>query len=55
MNEIEKQASEHATKIEWDTEAAFEYAYALLTECNMHTEAEALKVAHEKFELENAE
>ena len=46
MNKIDKQAHKHATKIEWDTYEAFTYAYALLTECNMHTEAEALRVAH---------
>ncbi len=48
MNEIEKKASEHATKIQWNCDKAFEYAYALLTECNMHAEAAALKEAFDK-------
>ena len=48
MTNNQKQAAKHATKIQWDTDAAFEYAYALLEECNMHTEAAALKEAHDK-------
>lgn len=55
MTTIDKQASKHATRIGWDTEAAFEYAYALLTECNCHTEAAALKDAHDKMAADNAE
>jgi hypothetical protein len=47
MNTNEQQAHEHAARIEWDTDKAFEYTYALLTECNMHTEAAALKAAYD--------
>ena len=52
MNTTEKQAAEHATKIEWNCDEAFAYSYALLTECNMHTEAAALKEAFDKMNAE---
>lgn len=48
MSKIENQAQKHATRIEWDTDKAMEYAVALLTEVNLHTEAAALIAAHEK-------
>lgn len=51
MTKIQKQATAHATRIEWDCDKALEYAIALLTACNMHTEAAALeKAAKEKAE-----
>lgn len=49
MTTIEKQAAKHATAIKWDTQSAYEYSHALLTECNCHTEAAALKAAHDKM------
>jgi len=54
MNTNQQQAAAHATKIEWDTYEAFDYAFSLLTECNMHTEAAALKAAYEKM-MEDAD
>lgn len=50
MNPVQKAAYEHARKIEWDVDTAFEYAYALLVECNLRKEAEALKTANLKVE-----
>lgn len=55
MTREQKQARKHAAHIHWDTEAAFEYAYALLEECNCATEAAALKAAHDKMVADNAE
>lgn len=52
MNNNQKLAAEIAKNITWDANDAFEIAYALLTECNLHSEAEALKA---KFEEMNAE
>jgi hypothetical protein len=45
MNTTQKQAAAHAARIEWDTDKAFAYCVALLTECNLHSEAKALQQA----------
>lgn len=51
-----KAARKHAAKIKWDTDAAYEYAYALLNECNMTTAAAALKATHDsKIERDEAQ
>ncbi len=56
MNKNEKLANEIAKNIEWSCDDAFEIAYALLTECNMHSEAEALKSKFEEMaEIEEEE
>lgn len=48
MTKTQKQAEQHARRIEWSVDEAIEYAVALLTECNAHTEAAALQAAAEK-------
>jgi hypothetical protein len=55
MNKTKRNAEAHATRIEWDTDEAHAYAVALLTACNMHTEAAALVAAHQAIEAETAE
>lgn len=52
MTANEKKATQHAARIEWDTEVAYEYAYALLEDCNCATMCAALKVAHDKQQAE---
>ena len=55
MNNNQKLANEIAKNIEWSVEDAFEIAYNLLTECNMHSEAEALKVKFDEMMQETEE
>jgi hypothetical protein len=45
LNSIQQAAYDHAKQIEWEPAIALEYAYALLTECNLHSEAKALRQA----------
>jgi hypothetical protein len=49
MNNNQKLAQEIAKNITWSCDDAFEIAYALLTECNMHSEAEALKAKFDEM------
>ncbi len=55
MTTNEKTAQEIAKNIQWSVEDAFEIAYALLTECNMHSEAEALKAKFDEMMNETEE
>lgn len=52
MTKNQRLAAEIANQIQWDTEEAFEIAYALLTECNLHPEAEALKAKYEELSIQ---
>ena len=55
QTKIQKQAEQIAQRMEWDCDKAMEFALALLTECNMHTEAKALETAYEQKQKDDAE
>ena len=42
-----------AKSIEWDCDLAYDFALELLTDCNMHAEAAALKAEFKKDTLDD--
>lgn len=53
VDDAQEIAAKIAVALEWDCDGAIAIAYALLEECNCHTEAAALKAATEAYAAAN--